>query len=100
MLKPLLAIPNRTQGNPDAYRTDILGPQRECEACHKQVPSEEAINVMILVGSPGHIGLAPFQCAHEEHWACSPECWLLVTHACIDEHMHEMLKYYRSTKGL
>lgn len=81
-----------------------------CEACGKIVERRDyAINVMILVGSPGHPDLPSFQCIGGEdsigdsigdHWACSVECWLKVTHACIDEHIVEILKYHRSKKGL
>ena len=73
---------------------------RTCEACNKQVESSTAINCIIVVGSPGHHELPPFQCEHEEHWACSLACWRLVAHACIDEHMHEMLQQRHKEKGL
>lgn len=77
-----------------------------CEACGKTVDRRDyAINIMILVGSPGHPDLPAFQCvgggdSPGDHWACSPECWLKVAHACIDEHMHQILKFHRSKVGM
>lgn len=73
---------------------------RTCEACGKQVDSSYAINMIFVVGSPGHPELAPFQCEHEEHWACSLGCWRVVAHACIDEHMHEILRMKHEEKGI
>lgn len=71
---------------------ETLPPPRTCEACKKVVAvGHDAINCIIVIGSPGHPQLAPFQCAHEEHWACSIPCWQKVAHACIDEHMHVLL---------
>lgn len=71
-----------------------------CEACGKQVARrDEAINIIIVVGSPGHPALPPFQCPQEEHWACSLECWLLVAHACIDEHIHTLLRQAHASVG-
>lgn len=72
-------------------KTEPSIPIRTCEACGTQKRSDESINCIIVIGSPGHASLAPFQCAQEEHWACSPECWRSVAHACIDEHMHVLL---------
>jgi len=92
MLKP---IPE------DGARPVIHPPARTCEACGKVVPvGHDAINVIIVVGSPGHPELPPFQCPHEEHWACSIDCWLKVAHACIDEHISQVLSFMRSSKGL
>lgn len=68
-----------------------------CEACGKSGRSHEMINVMIVIGSPGHPSLPAFQCSNTEHWACSPDCWKQVAHACIDEHMHVLLLHHRST---
>lgn len=67
-------------------------PMRICEACGAQKISHEAINCIIVIGSPGHASLSPFQCAYEEHWSCSIPCWQKVAHACVDEHMAELLK--------
>lgn len=74
-----------------------------CEACGKQGPSHLMINAIIAIGSPGHPSLPPFQCSGSEqfkgsteHWACSPDCWASVAHACIDEHMAPLLNAYRS----
>lgn len=74
-------------------------PPRTCEACGAVVPvGHNAINIIMVVGSPGSPKLDPFQCT--EHWACSPACWQAVAHACIDEHMHPALLNYRQTVGL
>ena len=78
----------------------VQEPIRTCEACGKQTPSSRSINCIMVIGSPGHPDLKPFQCAAEEHWACSPECWVKVAHACIDEHMYIILKYFRGNVGL
>ena len=78
----------------DPSPMEKLPPPRVCEACGKVVPvGHDAINIIIVVGSPGHPDLAPFQCSAEEHWACSIVCWEKVAHACITEHMVELLKY-------
>ncbi len=68
-------------------------PIRTCEACGKVSPGSESFNIMMQVGVAGHPSIAPFQCPHVEHWACSLDCWRKVAHACIDEHMHELLHY-------
>lgn len=69
-----------------------LPPPRRCEACGTIVPvGHDAINCIIVIGSPGHPSLMPFQCPMEEHWACSPVCWKKVAIACIEEHMHQLL---------
>lgn len=65
---------------------------RVCESCGKKNSSDTSINCIIVIGSPGHKTLAPFQCDQEEHWACSIECWAKVSHSCIDEHMTELLR--------
>lgn len=93
MLKPLQEPTKPVEVGSDS-------PTVVCEACQKPGPSHLMINVMIVVGSPGHPALLPFQCSNTEHWACSPECWKIVAHACIDEHMHELLKAARATVGL
>lgn len=74
-------------------------PTVTCEACGKPGPSHLMINLMIGIGSPGHPALAPFQCPgsgqieqRPEHWACTPECWAKIAHACVDEHMSALLK--------
>lgn len=72
------------------YASD--SPDRVCECCKKTGPSHRMINVIIVIGSPGHENLQPFQCSQEEHWACSIECWTKVAHACVDEHMSELLR--------
>lgn len=73
---------------------------RTCESCGTQIESSQAINIIVVVGSPGHAELAPFQCEHDEHWACSLECWRKVAHACIDEHIAELLYQQHKAKGL
>lgn len=85
MLKPLRKVEKKEP----AYASD--SPQRVCEKCGKTGPSHRMINCIICIGSPGHETLAPFQCQQEEHWACSIECWSQVAHACIDEHMTQLL---------
>ncbi len=95
MLKPIELHP---QGIRQVREVPEL--TRTCEACGKQDLSPNMINVMMVVGSPGHPTIAPFQCPQEEHWACSPECWSKVAHACIDEHMVTLLNYHRGKVGL
>lgn len=93
MLKPL-----RTQSTATVERGSD-SPSVQCEACGLKLPRHDAINIIICIGSPGHMDLPPFQCEHTEHWACSRECWLKVAHACIDEHMHELLKQSHEKVG-
>ncbi len=93
MLKPI----NLATGKPEI---EVQEPQRTCEACGKQLPSSQSINCIIVIGSPGHPSLAPFQCGHEEHWSCSPDCWQRVSIACINEHMRILLDHHRSKVGL
>lgn len=88
MLKPL-----------DMSKKEPSIPMRTCEACGTQKPSDASINCIIVIGSPGHASLAPFQCAQEEHWACSIACWQTVAHACIDEHMAALLQSAHQTIG-
>ena len=91
MLKPL-----DTKKKPEPeYATD--SPQRICEACGKSGPSHRMINCILVVGSPGWEGVPSFQCPQEEHWACSPDCWLKVAHACAEEHLHVILKDLHTT---
>lgn len=97
MLKPL---PENTDTNAVRQVKPVPEFTRTCEACGKTGLSPDMINVIIVVGSPGHASLSPFQCAHEEHWACSPECWEKVAHACISEHMVAMLNASRASVGL
>lgn len=84
MLKPLV-------GNVTSSKVINDPPPRACEACGTVKPGDQAINVMIGIGSPGHPSLKPFQCEQEEHWACSIECWAQVAKACVDEHMVQLL---------
>jgi len=78
-----------------AYGSD--SPTVKCENCPKKGPSHLMINVMVCIGSPGHPSLPAFQCSAVEHWACTPECWVKVAHACIDEHMLALLSHHRNT---
>lgn len=64
-------------------------PAETCEACGKSLPRSYMMNA-ILVASGTHPAL-PFQCPAGGHWACSPECWVKVAHACVDEHMQQLL---------
>lgn len=92
MLAPLL-LPQAEE--------EKLSPPRTCEACGRVVPiGHDAINFIAVIGSPGHPKLAPFQCGHVEHWACSIVCLQRVAHACIDEHIIEMLKIKHTEIGL
>ena len=86
LLKPIQDIAPQIAQN--------LSPPVQCEGCGKMIrTASEAMNVIhiIQVGSPGHASMPPFQCPNVQHWACSPECWRVVAHACIDEHMHPTL---------
>jgi hypothetical protein len=96
MLKPV-----RKPGEEVEYGSD--SPTLTCEKCGKQGPSHLMINLMIGVGSPGHPSITGFQCpgsgqyqGRPEHWACSLDCWREIAHACIEEHVHELLKFYHS----
>lgn len=61
-------------------------PMEICESCGKSLPRSHALMSFIIVG-----GAKPFQCPGGGHVACSIECWAKVSHACIDEHMVEIL---------
>lgn len=74
-------------------------PTIQCESCGAETPRNKAINFVAVVGSPGHPDLPPLP-PHAEHWACSPECWLKVGHACLDEHIHVLLTISRKSIGL
>lgn len=89
LLKPL---PSNERGSDS--------PIVSCENCTKSLPQHLAMNVIIVVGSPGHPDLAPVQCPLIEHWACGPDCWRVVAHACVDEHMHSHLLQHRQKVGL
>lgn len=64
-------------------------PKRTCSICGAMLPSSQAINVIIVVGSPGHPGLASFQ--NEEEWACSKEHYRMLAHRIIDETIYPHL---------
>jgi hypothetical protein len=89
--------PVRKPGDDIPYGSD--SPTLTCEICGKQDLSHNMINLMIGSGSPGHPKLTGFQCpgsgqyhGRPEHWACSITCWEELAHACIAEHMVELLK--------
>jgi len=93
MLKPL-SFQSKQQ-------EEKLPPPRTCEACGTIVAiGHFAINFIPVIGSPGHPSLVPMQCEQEEHWACSLACFAKVAHACIDEHMIELLKKKHQEVGL
>lgn len=103
----MILAPIQGQEESVVYGSD--SPTVKCDnpACGKKGPSHLMINLMLCVGSPGHPDLLPFQCpgggqidGRPEHWACSPECWKIIAHACIDEHMHTLLQTRRATVGL
>ena len=95
MLKPLSFQSSKQQ------QEEKLPPPHTCEACGTIVAiGHFAINFIAVVGSPGHPELAPVQCEHTEHWACSLPCWSRVAHACIDEHMVELLKRQHEGVGI
>jgi hypothetical protein len=96
MLAPL--IKERIEDVP--YGSDSPTVKCENDQCSAIGPSHLMINCIIFIGSPGHPALPPFQCGQTEHWACSVECWSKVAHACIDEHMSELLKEARATVEL
>lgn len=85
-----MAILTPVQAELAPYGSD--SPMVKCENCEATGPSHLMMNVMVAVGSPGHPAITGFQCPAIEHWSCSPGCWLVVAHACIDEHMHELLQ--------
>lgn len=78
-----------------------VDPPRTCEGCGTIVSDgSRAINVILCIGVAGHPAIAGFQCPHIEHWACTPECWGKVAHACVDEHMLQLLKYLHEQQGI
>lgn len=97
MLKPV-----KMPAKPEEPEYGSDSPIVSCEACGKQGPTHLMINLAVCIGSPGHPMLPPFQCPGSqqtgpEHWACSPECWQKVAHACIDEHMLVLLQQAQAT---
>jgi hypothetical protein len=79
--------------------TDSPTVQCENPDCGRSGLSHLMINVMITIGSPGHPAIPGWQCPHIEHWACSLDCWRVVSHACLDEHMFQMLKVSHAVVG-
>jgi hypothetical protein len=92
MLKPLAFLNTNEKPIPD----DLL---RTCECCSAEVPGSQAINFMACIGVAGDPRINPFQCPHEEHWACSLECWAKVANACIEEHIGKVLAYHHNVLG-
>ena len=74
-------------------------PVRACEICGEERPSSDMINIILVVGSPGHHSLTPFQHPEEEHWACSLDCWNRLAHRVTDE-MLTILQGKHKEKGL
>ncbi len=95
MLQPIQIIDKPQQ-------TEIPAIPRTCEACGTIVPEgDKAINFIPAVGSAGHPDVAGVvTCPYEEHWACSLECWAKVAHACIDEHMAQILQHIHQKMGI
>lgn len=94
LLKPIQIIDKQDQGRIPAL-------PRTCEACGTVVPEgDKAINFIPAIGSAGHPDLPVIRCPHEEHWACSLVCWAKVAHACIDEHLAQILQYAHQKMGL
>ena len=70
-----------------------IPPPVTCEACGKVVSRHDlAINCIIGIGVTGHPDIPSFQDPHEEHWACSVDCWMRVAKMSID-HVAELLLY-------
>lgn len=60
-------------------------PVRACELCGEERASSDMINLICVIGSPGHYTLEPFQHPEVEHWACSIEHWKELSHRVVDE---------------
>lgn len=90
----LPALPEKQEPE---YATD--SPAVTCAICGTQKPSCNMINFAVAVPSPGHPDLLGVGCP-VEHWACSLNCWQKVAHACIDEHMLELLKERHQKVGI
>lgn len=50
-------------------------PVRACEVCGTELPSSDMIAFHMVISSPGHHTLPPFQHPDIEHWACSIDHW-------------------------
>lgn len=61
-------------------------PMRKCDVCGLVRRQDMMLNFAMIVGSPGHPDIPPFQCKHGEHWACSLAHFEdIVMHCAIDE---------------
>lgn len=75
---------------------DPSKPPRTCQVpgCGVTRPLDQMIHGHLSVTVPGdeYKGkIPPFQCADEEHWACSIEHFTQIQHACLDEHIKQAL---------
>lgn len=48
---------------------------RACEVCGTERASSDMIAFHMVISSPGHYSLPPFQHPEIEHWACSVDHW-------------------------
>lgn len=62
-------------------------PVEICEACGKSLPRSKTKTAIVIAG-----GDRAFQCPAGGHVACSTECWTKVAHACVDEHMSDLVE--------
>ena len=68
-----------------------------CDICGTEQESEDSINFIGTIGSPGHPEIAPFQQDHVEGWACSPAHWLEMAHRDV-EHLYQKLLSMQQTQ--
>lgn len=99
----MLLQPIRLQKEEEEQAPGWDSPLVACEACGRQKPRHEMINLVVSVPAPGHPSILGFSCPANEHWACSLDCWRAVAHACVDEHLFTILQAKHadlsSTKG-
>lgn len=75
-------------------------PPQQCEICKTVFPRHKMINLFIGISSPGNERLSGGIGCSYEHWACSPNCWQKLAHACIDEHVVYLLLEARKKVGI
>ena len=80
-------------------KTERKSPVVKCDVCPNTGQAHDMIDFVANVLSPGHPKLTGIACP-TQHWACSLECWIKVAHACIDEHLLEVLKFQRKNVGM
>lgn len=71
-----------------------VAPPVDCEVCGKTLPTHaDARNYAMIgqVGVPGHPSLALIHCPLPEHWACSINCWKIMSARCLTEHILPLL---------